>query len=234
LSAGIKRLALALACLMALAFSREGRAEAPASPPLLIQAIVDNAGTVQEKGAQDLILDFVAGLAGLRGREYAAARIDLILTSDPRTVWSGTPADLMRQGHAVLELVRINDRCADIARALRQAEQNLKAARAQDAVLLILSPLIAAPFPCDAGPDITLPQPVPAGIELGRLVRERGIRALKIYGVHPSQEAPWTDHLIEQGLMDRARAGELELAFLGIQQSRRALERRLLLVPRAR
>lgn len=204
-------------------------AQAAERPRIVIQAIVDNGGTVTEEGAQEVIKDFIGGLADLRGRDFSEARIDLILTSHPTTVWSGTPRDLMTQAHAVLELVQLNERCSDVARALRQANQNLRIAQADEAYLLIFSPLINAPFPCDEGPGITLPQPVPEGIAIGQMIAERHLRALKIFGVHASQEAVWTDYLLAEGVMSHVRSGQLEFQFLGFQQSKTWLAKQRLL-----
>lgn len=222
----LKRLfgvAIAMAVLGAMA------AQAAERPRIVIQAIIDNGGTVTEEDAQDLIKNFVGGLANLRGRAFSKARIDLILTSHPTTVWSGTPRDLMAQGRAVLDLAKTNDKCADVARAIKQANQNLRIAQADEAYLFIVSPLINAPFPCDAGPGIRLPQPVPQGIAIGRMIDERQIKALTFLGVHPSQEDPWTNYLVREGVLERAKRGQLDFQFLGFQQSKTFLAKQRLL-----
>lgn len=203
---------------------------ASAEPPkIVIEAIIDNGGTVMDEGAQEVINSVVGGLTSLHGRAFGEARIDLILTSHPTTVFSSTPRDLIQQGQTVLDLVKLNDRCSDISRALRQAEQNLKVARAKETYLVIYSPMINAPFPCDQGPGITLPQPVPEGIAIGRMIDEYGIRALEIFGVHPSQEPVWSDFLIKQGVLKRAEEGNLTFEFLGFQQSKAFLLRHKLI-----
>lgn len=189
------------------------------SPPVLIQAIIDNGGTVQEDGAQAQINDLIAGLANLRGRSLSHARIDLILTSHPTTVWSGTPQALMQDGQKVLDTVQLNDRCSDVGRALRQADQNLRVAGAEEAYVFVYSPLILAPFPCDSGPGIALPQPVPEDIEIRRLIEERNVRAFKVFGVHPSQERVWTDFLEAEGVLAMGHSGAIDFAFLGVRQS---------------
>ena len=193
--------------------------------PVLIEAIIDNGGTVTEEDAPALSHDFLAGLAEANGRAFREARIDLILTSRPYTVWSGTPEDLYAQGRQVMELAAPTDHCSDLGRAFDQADQNLRVGAPLSAHLFVLSPLINAPYPCDTGPSITLPQPVPAGLPLARMVADRNVRTLGIFGVHPSQEQVWTDHLEESGLLDASRSGELDLVFLGFSQSRAYLAR---------
>jgi len=90
-----------------------------ANPEILIEAVIDNGGTVQDPAAAVQIKNLIRGLTTLSGRAYRNARIDLILTSDPRTVWSGTPRDLTRDAGAILDLIALNDRCSDLPRALR-------------------------------------------------------------------------------------------------------------------
>lgn len=188
-------------------------------PSIVIEVIVDNGGTVRAADAQDLITNVLAVLANLHGRDFRGARIDLILTSHPTTVWSGNPRDLMRQADTVLDLVRINDRCSDIERAFRQADQNLRIAAPAEAHLVIVSPLIAAPFPCNQGPAITLPQPVPPGMALGQMAADRHLRTLRFFGVHPSQERPWSDYLEAEGILARSHEGQIDFTFLGRQKS---------------
>ena len=193
--------------------------------PVLIETIIDNGGTVTEDGAADLSRNLLAGLASAPGRAFRNARIDLILSSRPYTVWSGTPDDLNAQGYQVLDLVALTEHCSDLGRAFDQADQNLRVGRPASAHLFICSPLIDAPYPCDSGPGITLPQPVPADLPLARMVLERNVRTLGIFGVHPAQEQVWTDHLEETGLLARAQDGRLDLRFLGFSQSRAFLAR---------
>lgn len=211
--------ALAAAFLLALT---PAKASAPA---IAIQIVIDNGGAVQEEGFEALITASLAGLANLRGREFREARIDLILTSDPRTVWSGSPQALMREARPVLELAALTNRCSDLVRALAQADQNLRIAAAEGAWLIIVSPLIHAGFPCDSGPPITLPQPVPEGVALGGMVGARGLDGLILLGVHPSQERVWSDFLEAEGILRQARSGALAFTFLGMEQSRSFLER---------
>ena len=222
---------LALAFL-ASAFIPGAQAEGP--KVTVVQAIIDNGGTVMEEDAQGVINNFVAGLSNLRGHVLSNARIDLILTSHPTTVWSGTRKDLIEQAHKVLELVKRNDRCSDVGRALRQAQQNLQVAGADVAYIFIYSPMIFAPFPCDKGPGITLPQPVPEGLEIGKLLETYGVKAFKIFGVHASQEQVWTDYLTQENVIHRARLGEIDFAFLGFRQSETYLAGQQLLGRRRR
>lgn len=198
-------------------------ATGPAS--VLIETIIDTGGTVTEDGAADLNRDLLAGLAALPGRAFRDARIDLMTTSRPYTVWSGTSDDLNAQGYQVLDLVALTEHCADLGRAFDQADQNLRVGRPESAHLFVCSPLINAPYPCDTGPGITLPQPVPPALPLAGMVEERNVRTLGIFGVHPAQEQVWTDHLEETGLLARARDGRLDLRFLGFSQSRSFLAR---------
>lgn len=190
-----------------------------ARPDAVIEVIVDNGGTVLEPEAQAQINDLIGGLANMPGREMSRARIDLILTSRPTTVWSGTRTDLIRQGYDVLDLVTLGNGCSDLARALRQAEQNIRVSGAARAYVLIHAPLIVAPFPCDGGPPITLPQPVPADLRLGQMLKAHAIAAFKVFGVHPSQERIWSMYLEREGVLALARAGALDFAFLGYAQS---------------
>lgn len=218
-------------CALAMALSSLGANPTTAAerPRIVIEVIVDNGGTVMEDDAQELINNLIGGLANLRGRAFSDARIDLILSSHPTTMWSGTPRDLIAQGHAILELVKINDRCSDVGRALLQADQNLRVAAPDEAYLLVYSPLILAPFPCDQGPGITLPQPVPQGIAIGRMIEQRQIKAFKIFGVHPSQETVWTEFLVGEGVLARMHKGQLDFAFLGFRQSETFLAKQRLL-----
>lgn len=222
----LAKVILGIAFLLAFA---AGPVNAAENPRISIQVILDNGGTVTEPGAADQIRNFVGGIANLRGRSFKNAHVDLILTSHPTTVWSGTPRELKTQGRAVLELVAVNDKCADISRALKQADQNLRIAAPDEAYVLIYSPLIQAGFPCDAGPGITLPQPVPQDVAMGRMVDEHQLKALKFYGVHHSQEQVWGDHLIKEGVLARSKQGKLEFQFLGFQQSKTFLAKQRLL-----
>lgn len=199
-------------------------------PSMIVELIVDNGGTVKAEGSQDLITNVLGSLANLHGRSFNNARIDLILTSHPTTVWSGSPRDLLNQANAVLDQVKINDRCSDVERAFHQADQNLRVAAPKEAHLIVVSPLIAAPFPCNQGPAITLPQPVPQGIALGKTVSERNIATLTFFGVHPSQERVWTDYLESEGILAGARKDQLDLTFLGLQQSLNYMQRSRILI----
>ncbi|MCB9957149.1 MAG: hypothetical protein H6843_00895 [Rhodospirillaceae bacterium] len=192
---------------------------------VLIEVIIDNGGTVTEEDAPDLIRAFFANLADAPGRAFRDARIDLITTARPYTVWSGTPEDLYAHGREVLELTALTDHCSDLGRAFGQAEQNLRVGRPTEAHLFVVSPLIDARYPCDAGPGITLPQPVPPDLPLARMVVQYSIRTLGIFGVHPSQEAVWTDYLDDAGVLGRGRSGQLDLVFLGFSQSQAYLAR---------
>jgi len=104
-------------------------------------------------------------------------------------------------------------------------EQNIRVAGTQDVHVLIHAPLIVAPFPCDQGPPITLPQPVPSGLELGRFLRERPISTFKVFGVHPSQEHVWAEHMEREGILEMANAGGLTFTFLGSAQSEAVLNK---------
>ncbi|MCA9805379.1 MAG: hypothetical protein KC777_25590, partial [Cyanobacteria bacterium HKST-UBA02] len=114
-------------------------AGATVAAPEIIEAIIDNGGTVTEDGAADLNRDLLAGLADLPGRAFRDVRIDLMTTSRPYTVWSGTSDDLNVQGRQVLDLVVLNDHCSDLGRAFDQADQNLRVARPESACLLVCS-----------------------------------------------------------------------------------------------
>ena len=73
---------------------------------VVVEAIIDTGATMMVEERDEVTKLFLAALRDLPGRQFAHARIDLILTSEPTTVWSGNRKGLRTDILRVLEKVR--------------------------------------------------------------------------------------------------------------------------------
>lgn len=164
-----------------------------ASERVSIHAIVDNSGALQDP--EEALVQEKAlfhRLTLLRKRPgFRKARITVVSLNDPRTLWTGTPKDLFKNGGTLLpKLDPVSNGCADLVGAFQQVRDNLAMERADKAYVLVFSSLIWTNIPCQ-GETITLPQEPPQALDL-RFLRDAKVA---FYWVNHVQKSAWVRFL---------------------------------------
>ena len=189
---------------------------------VVIEVIIDTGATMMAEDREETTKLFLASLRDLPGGEFRHARIDIILTSEPTTVWSGDRKALRSDVLDVLKKIKPTDKCSDLSRAIREAETNLRLAGASSAYVLVFASLIDTPFPCNER-EFELPQEPATTLEIGMLVRNHNVKALRFFGVNPHQKRPWLLYLEQEGIVAMERTGKLDFGLLDMAQGRSAL-----------
>lgn len=211
--------ALALACGLA----PVGTQATEEPEHLAIILVVENGGTVQHsESVREAASHLLAEITQLRRhRATRDAEITLILSAAPTQVsWSGTPEQLLMDAEGVLALVEVRPTCSDIVRAWQQAETVLRVTMPDEVRLYSIGPAIQAGFPCD-GQTISLPQAVPPEMALARLAEQASV--LRLLEVHPDQDEMLLAYLEANGLLERARTGQMQLDILDEARTRARL-----------
>ncbi len=138
--------------------------------------VIENGGVVTDpEGQTDAARLTLSELTDLRRRRATKdSTIHIITSSNPTEItWSGTPNQLYEQGAAVMEALAIRPTCSDLALAWEQVRTTVRITRPSDLRLLHIGPFIHAGYPCDEGDGlITLPQSVPAEVQLGAMAMD--------------------------------------------------------------
>jgi hypothetical protein len=170
-----------------------------------IEILMDDSGVLQSpKEASPYEMALLAHIKKLaRRRSAAKAHIDVISTSYGRTVWTGTPQDLKRNGERAQDLVgKIafgKERCNNLPGAFDELKSNIAALERDgytDVHVLVFSSLIHTPRPCGDMKTIALPQlpPVEGNIN-GALIGSKALRSITFYWISPHQRAVWEEFL---------------------------------------
>ncbi|SPJ22789.1 hypothetical protein [Palleronia abyssalis] len=190
------------------------------SPTFFI--VVENGGVVTDPEAQAEAIRLTLGeLTELRRRRATRdSNIHIITSANPTEItWSGTPEQLYQQGASVLEALAIIPTCSDLDLAWDQVRTTVRITRPDDLRLIGIGPFIHAGYPCDEGDGlITLPQDVPAEVQLGNLALEASFT--RLLNLHADQEEMVLDHLEAAGALARANAGELDLDLMDRARTR--------------
>lgn len=187
----------------------------------IVEVIVDTGATMLDEDREAVTKLFLGALRDSAGRQLRKARLDVILTSEPTTVWSGTRKELRTDIRRLLEKIKPTDKCSDLSRAIREAETNMRVAHADKAYLFIFASMIDTPFPCNQ--DYELPQTPNPALELGELARRHNLEALLIFGVNPHQKRPWLLYVEREGILAMDRQGKIDFELYDFAQSRAVL-----------
>ena len=188
---------LLLACGAPRAFS------APDTGKVAIQLVFDDSGVLMEADrAKEQKIRVLGHLLSMtRARRYAEARIDLISTSEGRSVWIGGPSDLKggSQTDRLLGLLEAHpDRCNNLPAAFAELETNIRQLEQQgyeEVVVIVLSSLIDTPAPCGDAMQITLPQ-LPPETGINRVLMSSDlVKAVSFYWVDHNQRRVWLEFL---------------------------------------
>ena len=188
-----------------------------AQPQHSIQIIYDNSpalmrATEAEIAAKQLLYRTVK----LKRRKATrGAVIDIISTVNAQVRWHGTPKDLARDGHAALGALKtIKNGCPNLLSGLDHTRLNLEMMQPKKAHVIVFSSLIHA-YPCQ-GKTISLPQPVPADLDLSFL-KEDNVRVTFLWA-HASQKAGWLTAIRKAGLKS--------FRLLGVAETKALLSKR--------
>jgi len=174
--------------------------------------VIENGGVITDpEGQMDTARQMLGELTELRRRRATKdSTIHIITSANPTEItWSGTPGQLFEQGGTVLEAIQFRPTCSDLALAWQEVRNNVRITRPDDLRLLQIGPFIHAGYPCDEGDGlITLPQAVPAEVQLGSLAMEASF--LRLLNVHADQDEMVLEHLEAAGALERVSAGALD------------------------
>lgn len=225
----MKRLIKRAAAAAALALCPGAALAAESESKTAIYLVIENGAVVTDpESSVETIRNVLGELVQLRRkRDLKDSEIAIILTANPTEVtWSGTPGDLYEQGQAVLDLITFKSTCSDLVLAWDQVSVTARITMPDEIDLIAIGPAIHAGFPCDQGEQtITLPQAAPEGLKLGEIAASA--RLLRLFNVHPDQDEVYADHLAQWGVLDRAKAGELDLDLMDAARTRAAYGRLL-------
>lgn len=173
--------------------------------------VIENGGVVTDpEGQTEAARLTLSELTDLRRRRATRdATIHIITSSNPTEItWSGSPEQLYEQGAHVMEAIAIRPTCSDLTLSWEQVRTTVRITRPSDLRLLHIGPFIHAGYPCDQGDGlITLPQAVPAEVQLGSLAMDASF--LRILNVHADQDEMVLEHLESAGALERVASGEL-------------------------
>lgn len=139
-----------------------------------ITLVIDNAvtsPTTKPETTEDVNLKVLKYAVQFRDKDHDV-RLNVIYTSMPTAIaFSGTQRDLKKQVGFIRERTTNIRTCSDLQRAYMTAltKQNLTQAPVFD--LVVVSPHIAVPFPCDGEGELLLPQPVKDAMGLQDLAK---------------------------------------------------------------
>ncbi|WP_172332131.1 hypothetical protein [Mangrovicoccus sp. HB161399] len=174
--------------------------------------VFENGGVVTDPDSQmeaaRLTLSELTELRRRRATKHAT--IHIITSANPTEItWSGTPEQLYEQGASVMDALTIRPTCSDLTLAWQEVRNNVRITRPGDLRLIGIGPFINAGYPCDEGDGlITLPQAVPAEVQLGSLSIDASF--LRLLNVHADQDEMVLEHLEGAGAMARVSSGELD------------------------
>jgi len=174
--------------------------------------VIENGGVVTDPENQmETARQTLGELTDLRRRRAMRdATIHIITSANPTEItWSGTPEQLYAQGSVVMEAIQVRSTCSDLTLAWQEVRNNVRITRPDDLRLLQIGPAIHAGYPCDEGDGlITLPQAVPAEVQLGSLALEASF--LRLLNVHADQDEMVLEHLESAGALARVSNGALD------------------------
>ncbi|PRY94794.1 hypothetical protein BCF33_0394 [Hasllibacter halocynthiae] len=184
--------------------------------------VIENGGVVTDPEGQMVTARHLLGeLTELRRRRATRdSTIHIITSANPTEItWSGTPEQLSQQGAHVLEAIQFRPTCSDLNLAWQEVRNNVRITRPDDLRLVQIGPFIHAGYPCDEGDGlITLPQAVPADVQLGSLAVEASF--LRLLNVHADQDEMVLEHLESAGALEHARAGALDFDLMDAARTR--------------
>ena len=191
---------------------------------IAIFLVVENGGVVTDRKAAETSINYLLGelVKFRRRRATRHALIHIVLSANPTEVtWSGTPAQLYEQGHAVLELIKFKDTCSDLVLAWEQVELTTRITMPDEIRLIGIGPMVNASFPCDEGDTtIKLPQPAPKKLALAGLAKKAS--QITLLNVHADQDAVYLNYLQKAGILRRAKKGEIEFDLMDAARTRAA------------
>lgn len=194
-----------------------------------IFVLIENGGTIMEDDqgeALNTALHLFQQLTTLgRRRATKDSQIHIVLSALPnRIAWSGTPDQLMAQAQDVTNLITFTPSFSDLVMAFEQIETTVNLTQPDAIRLYWIGTTIHVPFQSSNGEQITVevPQEVPSTLALARLSSR--LSALKIMRVHPDQDQILQAYLASLGILERAKAGELDFSLLGEAQTKSRLK----------
>ena len=193
-----------------------------------IFVLVENGGTIMEEDQADALntaLNLFQQLTTLgRRRATKNVQIHIVLSAVPnRIAWSGTPDQLLAQAEDVKNLITFKRSFSDLVMAFEQIETTVNLTQPDSIRLYWIGTTIHVPFQKTSDPiDVEVPQEVPSDLALPRLSSR--LSALKIMRVHPDQDKILQAYLASLGILERARAGELDFSLLGVAQTKSRLK----------
>ncbi|MEM7492320.1 MAG: hypothetical protein AAF296_03000 [Pseudomonadota bacterium] len=195
--------------------------------PLLIEVIVDNAGTLlnadQSKNALIALLGNISDPYRQR-RQYQNAIIHIVTTHNPRSVWRDTPRRLYQSIPELVEtLAPVTTGCGDLVEAFERVANNIKRTPAAETKIVVFASLFHTGYPCD-GQVLKIPQPLPSDLKTEGLTPE-GISEIRFYWADRRQQLTWRKGLEDNGLLARLNEAGAQFSIDGMDTTISALRR---------
>ncbi len=194
-----------------------------------IIVLVENGGTVEDQEHQIKTVTHLLGQLTTLQRRRATrdAQISIVLSASPNKVtWSGTPEQLKEQGQKVLDLITFKPTFSDLVMAWKQIDTTLKLSMPDSYRLYWIGPGIHVPFQeATEELQIKVPQEIDPALLAGVLAQ--GSEVFKAYNIHPDQDEIYLHYFDAQGVMERARAGQMEFILMDPAQTEANLDKLL-------